>query len=154
GLRALRLGYTKVSWYRGGLAAWRSAAFTMESIADRLHAIQGRLWNAGGADAELRRNLAIQLDELVAPLLQVGNPADAYEAAKQAHDVLEKLAAAEPDNLDYQLDRAISSWRIGDALKGKNDPVAATAAYREGLAVAMALTAKASDDVGLWRQIV
>jgi lipoprotein NlpI/rhodanese-related sulfurtransferase len=150
-LRALRLGYTQISWYRGGLNAWIKAKLPTEGIFDRTHGIEARL--AKETDAAQRRRLAVELDEIVAVLIQHENPSEALTAAKQSHEVLQGIAASAPDDMDVQWDLAVSARRMAEAFKASHDPGSAIAAYRDGLAIATPAGGKRPDDAGLWWEI-
>jgi PQQ-dependent catabolism-associated CXXCW motif protein len=148
-LRAIRLGYTQVFWYRGGIAAWQSATLAMDELLPQVVKLQRQLWEAGETRPGRRHIWAIQLGEAVHALLQNQNFSGAYAAAKLSHDVLQTLATSDPANGDLQYDLAVSNWRLGDVFKaygndrksngdGKaNDVfVSAVAAYREGIGIA------------------
>jgi PQQ-dependent catabolism-associated CXXCW motif protein len=143
-LRAIKLGYTRVYWYRGGLASWRAAHQTLISVAyDRVPAVAIRtgmlkasleardmIWP--NADYYHRRGTYYidtkQYDEAISELTRAitlsPEHADAYyrrgkayvskQAFAEARSDFSKAIALSPSETDYLLSRGFVNFYVGD----------------------------------------
>jgi PQQ-dependent catabolism-associated CXXCW motif protein len=150
-LRALRLGYTDVLWYRGGLNAWRKAELPTEKVLDRTERLQAEL-TSGQASSSQRHIVAIDLEQMALALAIQGLGQKAVSAARSAHDTLKTLAASRPADDDLQLDLADSTWVIGEALESIDDFENAVAAYREAISVIETMAKRQPDDARVRRE--
>jgi PQQ-dependent catabolism-associated CXXCW motif protein len=134
-LRAIRLGYAHVYWYRGGLYAWSTAKLPMEDLADRLRTLERHLYDEREADPGKRQTWAYELIGVAQAIPLAKSADEAHSAAKLAHDVFEALEKAIPNSRDLQFGRAVSSMTMGNILKARGDFATAIAAYREAIAI-------------------
>jgi tetratricopeptide (TPR) repeat protein len=72
---------------------------------------------------------------------QHGNPQAALDAYRTSLATVERLAAADPNNAQWQRDLSVLHNRIGDMLAAQGNRPAALEAYRAGLAIGKGLPA-------------
>jgi tetratricopeptide (TPR) repeat protein len=98
------------------------------------------LAKSGETSAALRSDQGEALNITADLLRRLGNSTGAREAARQAHDIFEALAAADPGNIHDQHNLAISYERIGDTLRAQQHPDQTLAAYRRAAEIIERLT--------------
>jgi tetratricopeptide (TPR) repeat protein len=82
---------------------------------------------------------------------QLGDSVKAREAYDKARSIIERLAADEPGNLQWQGDLAVSHVNIGDMLRQQGNQAKALEEYREALNIRKRLAAEDPDNAK-WQQ--
>jgi eukaryotic-like serine/threonine-protein kinase len=131
--------------YRRGVAV---AALKIGDVADRMHdyptAFDGyaqaermiaELSRENPTSADLRRTFALALGRLAVGHLKLGRLAEAVSVNREALDMYRALAAADPENVQTQLDMADTYGSLGDALSAEGHTAAAADAIRRGLSI-------------------
>jgi hypothetical protein len=106
---------------------------------------------AGGEDAPpaLLRTRAAALDEFVQAYMAQGDLGAALTAAEQEREILAGLAAAEPENAQWQRDLSVSWSKLGDVRRAQGDLAAALAAYEASRAIRERLAASDPGQCGV-----
>jgi PQQ-dependent catabolism-associated CXXCW motif protein len=127
-LRAIRAGYRQVSWYRGGLSAWRSEGLRKTArLLESVQTIEQRLSSDKPQDA---RNDAVTLFEAAEALL--GSDANAaLAAASQGRDTLQSLMPHFSNDPDFLYDLAASYDQLAQVYARQDESENELAAYRE-----------------------
>ncbi len=143
-LRAIRVGYRQVFWYRGGLSAWRSEGLRKtERLLESVQAIEQRLSSDKPQDA---RNDAVTLFEAAQALLESDAKA-ALAAASQGRDTLQSLRPHFSDDPDFLYDLAASNAQLAQVYAKQGDPENELAAYREAEKLLLTIADNAPTDV-------
>jgi non-specific serine/threonine protein kinase/serine/threonine-protein kinase len=129
--------------YRRGFAV---AALKIGDVADRLNDFPGafngyveaeriarQLSLENPASADLRRTFALALGRLAIGYLKVQRAGDAATTSREALNVYRALAAADPENVQTQLDMADTYGGLGDALNAQGHVSEAADAIRHAL---------------------
>jgi tetratricopeptide (TPR) repeat protein len=131
--------------YRRGFAV---AALKIGDVADRLNdsptafngyveaeRITRQLSLQNPASADLRRTFALALGRLAIGYLKVQRAGDAVTTSREALTEYRALAAADPENVQTQLDMADTYGGLGEALNAQGHVSEAADAIRHGLEI-------------------
>jgi tetratricopeptide (TPR) repeat protein len=82
-----------------------------------------------------------------------GDLAAALTSYQAALDIVERLAAADPEHAAWQRDRALSHIRIGDVQQAQNDRLGALQSYRAALAIRQQLLTTDPGNAEWWHGV-
>jgi tetratricopeptide (TPR) repeat protein len=128
---------------------FRDSGVPAKVVADilaRARALQDQLIAGGEMSPELRISQGAALNAAANTLLAMGDTKGALSAARQAHDIVQSLAAAAPDNGKFQSLLATADDKLGRVLLVVGDVGGALAAYRESLAIRQTLARQEPDN--------
>ncbi len=117
-------------------------AATVGDILSRARKLQEQLVAGGETAPRLRYSQAVALSEASQTLLVLGDTQAALADAQQAQTIVARLAAAQPQVIDFQRQLAIGEDQIGDVLQAQGDLAGALARYRASLSIRQAVAAK------------
>jgi len=132
----LRVGDVQGNPYISNLGDTRGALHSYQQALQ----ISQSLLKAHSVDAEARRYLARSYESLGSVLPLVGKPSEGLADLKNALQILERLAAADPGDQKLSAELADCYQELGDlqghaGLQNLGDPNAALASYRKALAI-------------------
>ncbi len=108
---------------------------TVKDILDRARQLQDQLLASGESTPALRASQAGALVETSRTLRTLGDTNSALATARQAQDVAQSLAAADPGSAAFQHGLALADTEIGDALRAQGDMPAALASFQAAYAI-------------------
>ena len=82
-----------------------------------------------------------------------GDLAGALKSYRQALDIIQRLAAADPSNANWQRDLSVSHIKLGDALSAQGDLPSALKAYRQALDTSQRLADAEPSNAGWQRDL-
>jgi tetratricopeptide (TPR) repeat protein len=134
----------------GDLAAARAAYQASLDIAERLAA-------ADPANTGWQRDLSVSHNKLGDMAIAAGDLAGDLAAARAAYqaslDILIRLAAADPANIEWQRDLSVSHIKLGNVAIAAGDLAAARAAYQAALDILNRLAAADPANTGWQRDL-
>ena len=95
---------------------------------------------------EIERGIGVALERIGDLLAGQGKRQDALAAYQEAHDIRNRLLAADPDNVTLKRDLSVSIDRIGQSRQALGDVEGAIAAFEQGVAASRAQLAQHPDD--------
>ena len=108
---------------------------TVRKILGAAEELIDKLVAKSAGDLELLRLQEVMLNEFAMTYGAQGDTAKQDEAARKALAVAERLAKADPNEVDRQRDIAVSYERVGDVLKARGNLDEALKVYGDGLAI-------------------
>jgi PQQ-dependent catabolism-associated CXXCW motif protein len=133
-LRAMHAGYTRVYWYRGGLASWQAGGFHTQTGPQEARSLADNLTLAVTMAPKRRWALAVSLSESAQRLRAAQGSSyagTAIDYAMLAYRELKALTAVMPDNADLWADFTAVSAQLWEQLKVENRMDAAKTVYDE-----------------------
>ena len=114
---------------------------TIRLILTRADRLLADLAPGDDAPAELRRTRSAALNEFVTTYLDQGDVAAAQAAAEQSRDIMEKLAASDPTNTDWQRQLSVGWEKLGGVREAQGDLAGALEAYTQSQTIRARLAA-------------
>ena len=103
--------------------------------ATEAHRLLADLDSENSSNSTYQSVLAIALDEIGGVLVAQGNLAEALTSFRASLAIRERVAQAEPNNLDWQRNLSVSYQKIGDILVEQGNLADALTSYRACLAI-------------------
>jgi PQQ-dependent catabolism-associated CXXCW motif protein len=152
-LRAMHAGYTRVYWYRGGLASWQAGGFHTQTAPQEARALADNLTLAVTMAPKRRWALAVSLSESAQRLRAAQGSSyagTAIDYAMLAYRELKALIGVLPDNADLWGDFTAVGAQLWEQLKAENRMDTAKTVYDE-MKVVLDMVAHARSETAVVR---